>query len=122
LFINQRGDGFTRHGINRICQKYRQKVLDPKRLADINPAHSFRQACAVSMLGAKELISDVKNRLGHENIQSTMTHLQMDLTHKRSIQEQFMRYSQSLLNPDPRLEELIDWENKQDKLAWLDTP
>jgi hypothetical protein len=32
-----------------------------------------------------------------------------------------MRYSQSLLNPDPRLEELIDWENKQDTLAWLDT-
>jgi integrase/recombinase XerD len=73
------------------------------------------------MLCAKEPVSDIKNRLGHENIQSTMTYLQMDLTHKRSIQEQFMRYSQSLLNPDPRLEELIGWENKQDTLAWLDT-
>jgi site-specific recombinase XerD len=121
LFINQRGDGFTRHGINRICKKYLQRVLDPKRLADINPAHSFRHACAVRMLCAKEPVSDIKNRLGHENIQSTMTYLQMDLTHKRSIQEQFMRYSQSLLNPDPRLEELIGWENKQDTLAWLDT-
>jgi site-specific recombinase XerD len=121
LFINQRGDGFTRHGINRICKKYLQRVLDPKRLADINPAHSFRHACAVRMLCAKEPVSDIKNRLGHENIQSTMTYLQMDLTHKRSIQEQFIRYSQSLLNPDPRLEELIDWENKQDTLAWLDT-
>jgi site-specific recombinase XerD len=121
LFINQRGGGFTRHGINRICKKYLQRVLDPKRLADINPAHSFRHACAVRMLCAKEPVSDIKNRLGHENIQSTMTYLQMDLTHKRSIQEQFMRYSQSLLNPDPRLEALIDWENRQDTLAWLDT-
>lgn len=66
------------------------------------------------MLCAGEPISDIKNRLGHENIQSTMTYLQMDLTHKRSVQEQFIQYSQSLLNQDPRLEALIDWENRQD--------
>ena len=121
LFVNQRGDSFTRHGINRICKKYLQRVLDAKRLKDINPAHSFRHACAVRMLCAGESITDIKIRLGHENIQSTMTYLQMDLTHKRSIQEQFIQYSQSLLNQDPQLEALIDWENKQDTLAWLDT-
>ena len=121
LFINQRGDGLTRHGINRICKKFLQRALDPKRLKDINPVHSFRHACAVRMLCAGEPISDIKNRLGHENIQSTMTYLQMDLTHKRSIQKQFIRYSQSLLSQDPRLEALIDWENRQDTLAWLDT-
>ena len=121
LFINQRGDGLTRHGINRICKKYLQRALDPKRLKDINPAHSFRHSCAVRMLCAGESITDIKNRLGHENIQSTMTYLQMDLTHKRSIQEKFIQYSQSLLNQDPKLEALIDWENKQDMLAWLDT-
>jgi hypothetical protein len=73
------------------------------------------------MLCAGESITDIKNRLGHENIQSTMTYLQMDLTLKRSIQEKFIQYSQSLLNQDPKLEALIDWENKQDMLAWLDT-
>ena len=121
LFINQRGDGLTRHGINRICKKFLQRALDAKRLKDINPVHSFRHACAVRMLCAGEAISDIKNRLGHENIQSTMTYLHMDLTHKRSIQEQFIRYSQSLLSQDPRLEALVDWENRQDTLAWLDT-
>ena len=121
LFINQRGESLTRHGINRICKKYLEHALDQKRRKDINPAHSFRHACAVRMLCAGESITDIKNRLGHENIQSTMTYLQMDLTHKRSIQEKFMQYSQSLLNTDPKLEALIDWENKQDTLAWLDT-
>lgn len=121
LFINQRGDSLTRYGINRICKKYLQRTLDPKRLKDINPVHSFRHACAVRMLCADDPITDIKNRLGHENLQSTMTYLQMDLTHKRSIQEQFILYNQSLLNQDPELDELIDWEEKQDTLAWLDT-
>ena len=121
LFINQRGDGFTRHGINRICKKYLQRVLDPKRLADINPAHSFRHACAVRMLCAKEPVSDIKNRLGHENIQSTMVYLHMDLTHKRSVQKKFIQYAQSALKHDPKLDELIDWDHKEDILAWLDT-
>jgi len=121
LFINQRGDGFTRHGINRICKKYLQCALDPKRLKNINPAHSFRHSCAVRMLCAGVPVTDIKNRLGHENIQSTMTYLQLDLTHKRSIQEKFIQYSQALLHQDPKLEALIDWENKQDILAWLDT-
>ena len=73
------------------------------------------------MLCAGEPVTDIKNRLGHENIQSTMTYLQLDLTQKRSIQEKFIQYSQALLYQDPKLEALIDWENKQDILAWLDT-
>ena len=121
LFINQRGDGLTRHGINRICKKYLQSALDPKRLKNINPVHSFRHACAVRMLCAGDSITDIKNRLGHENLQSTMTYLDMDLTHKRSIQEQFILYNLSLLGQDPKLDELIGWDDKQDTLAWLDT-
>jgi len=121
LFINQRGEGFTRHGIYRICRKHLQRALDPKRLQDIHPAHSFRHACAVRMLCAGEPVTDIKNRLGHENIQSTMTYLRLDVMHKRSIQEQFLQYSRSLLTEDPKLEAFIDWKNKQDTLAWLDT-
>ena len=73
------------------------------------------------MLCAGEPVTDIKNRLGHENIQSTMTYLQMDVMHKRNIQEKFFQYSRSLLTEDPKLEAFIDWENKQDTLAWLDT-
>jgi site-specific recombinase XerD len=121
LFINQRGDSLTRHGVNRICKKYLQSALDPKRLTDINPVHSFRHSCAVRMVCSGDSITAIKNRLGHENLQSTMTYLDMDLSHKRSIQEQFVLYNQSLLNQDPELDALIGWEDKQDILTWLDT-
>ena len=50
LFINQRGEGFTRHGVYRLCKNYLSKALPSKRLKDINPAHSFRHSCAVNML------------------------------------------------------------------------
>jgi site-specific recombinase XerD len=42
LFINQRGKQLTRHGIYRLCRKYLQMALPPKRLKHINPVHSFR--------------------------------------------------------------------------------
>ena len=121
LFVNQRGTSFTRHGINRICKKYLRYALSPKRLRDINPAHSFRHSCAVRMLLAGKPLSEIKNRLGHENIQSTMTYLHMELTHKRDVQKKFIEYSAKIIKQDPKIEDLIDWENKQDTLAWLDT-
>jgi len=121
LFINQRGTAFTRHGINRICKKYLRRTFSPKRLRDINPAHSLRHSCAVRMLLEGKPVSEIKIRLGHENIQSTMTYLHMDLTRKRDVQNKFLEYSAKVIQQDPKIEDLIDWENKQDILAWLDS-
>lgn len=121
LFINQRGEELTRHGIYRICKKYLTKTLSPKRLKHINPAHSFRHSCAVGLLIAGKPISDIKNHLGHEDIQSTMTYLQMDLTHRKHVQKKFIEYMQSKLSDDPKIDELIDWENKIEILQWLDS-
>ena len=121
LFINQRRSVFTRHGINRICKKYLRLTFSPKRLRGINPVHSFRHACAVRMLLDGKPVSEIKIRLGHENIQSTMTYLHMDLKRKRDIQKKFIEYSAKTIEQDPKIEELIDWENKQDILAWLDS-
>jgi len=121
LFINQRGEAFTRHGINRICKKYLRQTFSPKRLRDINPAHSLRHSCAVRMLLDDKPVSEIKIRLGHENIQSTMTYLHMDLTRKRDVQNKFIAYSAKVIQQDPKIEDLIDWENKQNTLAWLDS-
>ena len=121
LFINQRGQALTRSGIHRICQKYLKLVLPQKRLQHINPAHSFRHSQAVHMLGCGKSITDIKNRLGHENINSTMVYLHMDLTHKRAVQKKFIQYAQSTLKHDSKLDELIDWDHKKDILAWLDS-
>ena len=121
LFINQRGQALTRSGIHRLCKKYLQQALAPKRLKSINPAHSFRHSRAVNMLGCGHSITDIKNRLGHENINSTMVYLHMDLTHKLAVQKKFVQYAQATLKHDPKLDELIDWDHKEDILAWLDS-
>jgi len=121
LFINQRGEEFTRHGINRLCKKYLRMALTPKDLKNINPAHSFRHSCAVRMLCEGCDLSEIRNRLGHENIQSTMTYLHMNLSHKRDVQKKLIQYTQSTITDDTKIEQLMDWENEEETLAWLDS-
>ena len=121
LFINQRATALTRHGINRICKRYLDLALSPKRLSLMHPVHSFRHSCAVRMVSEGKPISEIKNRLGHSNVQSTMVYLQLDLNKKRQLQEDFIRFTRQHLKSDPKIDELIQWENKQNVLEWLDS-
>lgn len=121
LFINQRGEGFTRYGIHHLCQKYLAMVLSPKRLQMLNAAHSFRHGCAVNRLYSGESLTEIKNRLGHEDLQSTMVYLKLDMCHKREVQKKLMEHSQSSIKFDSKLEEALNWENKEKTLAWLDS-
>ena len=120
LFINQRGEELTRHGIYRICRKYLEKALSPKRLENINPVRSFRHSRAVDMLYSGHPITDIKNHLGHDNIQSTTIYLHLDLNRRRYIQRRFIRHMDSVLTDDSKIEEVLQWENKEDLMAWLD--
>lgn len=83
LFINQRREGFTRNGIYRICKKYLSKSLSKKQLKALNPVHSFRHSCAVHLLLSGKSLTDIKNHLGHENLQSTMIYLHLNVARKR---------------------------------------
>jgi len=121
IFINQRGQELTRHGIYRICRKYLEKTLPPKRLKYISPVHSFRHSRAVDMLYSGYAITDIKNHLGHDNIQSTTTYLHLDLNRRRHIQRHFIRHMQSVLTDDSKIEELLQWETEGDLMAWLDS-
>jgi site-specific recombinase XerD len=121
LFVNKHGKALTRKGIYLLCQKYLSMVLKPTRLKMIHPVHSFRHSCAINMLASGKSVSDVKNHLGHENSESTMIYLHMDLKTKRQVQKKFIEYSQSTLKHDPKIDDLIDWENKNQTLAWLDS-
>ncbi len=121
MFINQRREEFTRHGIYRLCKKYLTGCLPAKRTKDLNPVHSFRHSRAVNMLSCGDSITDIKNHLGHANIESTMVYLQLNLTRKREVQKQFIKYTQSILPEDPKFEDFLDWEKKQETLNWLDS-
>ena len=122
LFVNQRRQGLTRSGVYRICQKYLKKVLPENRLKDLNAVHCFRHSCAVHMLMNGSPISDIKNHLGHEDINSTMIYLRLDLSRRREVQKRFIEYTETILHNDPKINELIDWENSKDEiLKWLDS-
>ena len=121
LFINQQGEELTRHGIYRICKKYLIMVLPAKRLKAINPVHSFRHSRAVDLFYSGHAPSDIQNRLGHDDFQSTSIYLHLDLNRKRYIQKQFIRYMRSVLTDDPKIEELLQWEGDGDIMKWLDS-
>ncbi len=121
LFVNQRGQGLTRSGIYRICQKYLKKTLPENRLKNLNAVHCFRHSCAIHMLMCGSPISDIKIHLGHEDINSTMIYLKLDLSRRREVQKRFIEYTETILKNDPKIDELIDWENKDEILKWLDS-
>jgi site-specific recombinase XerD len=121
LFISQRGEELTRHGIYRICRNHLEKALPLKRLQHINPVHSLRHSRAVDMLYSGHPITDIKNHLGHDSIQSTTIYLHLDLDKRRHIQARFARHMQSVLTEDSKIDELLKWENEGDLMAWLDS-
>ncbi len=121
LFVNQRLEHFSRHGINRLCKKYLSMTLSSKRIEMLSPAHSFRHSCAMNMLIEGAAITDIQNRLGHANINSTMVYLKMEMHHKRDVQKQFLQYTQSIISDDTKITELNDWEDKDEILSWLDS-
>ena len=65
-------------------------ALPPKRLKDINPIHSFRRSRAVDMFACGASLSEIKNHLGHEDIQSNTVYIHLDLTRRKQIQHQFI--------------------------------
>jgi site-specific recombinase XerD len=122
LFVNQRRQGFTRSGVYRICQSCLKKALPESRLKDLNAAHCFRHSCAIDMLMNGSPLSDIKNHLGHEDINSTMIYFRLDLSRRREVQKRFIEYTETILKNDPKIDELIDWENNKDEIVkWLDS-
>ena len=65
--------------------------------------------------------SEIRNHLGHEDMQSTSVYTHLDMSRKRQIQKQFIEYTRSSLKFDSKINELVDWENKEETLAWLDS-
>ena len=121
LFISQRREELTRHGIYRICKKHLEKALSTKRLKYISPVHSFRHSRAVDLLYQGKPLTDIQNRLGHQDLQSTSIYLHLDLNRRRHIQKQFIRHMDDVLSLDPKIEELLQWESDKDMMKWLDS-
>jgi integrase len=75
----------------------------------------------MAMLYRGRSISEIKNHLGHENANSTMAYLHMEMTQMRTVQNRLIEYMQANLADDKQIDELIDWENRKEILEWLDS-
>jgi len=73
------------------------------------------------MLAQGKDLTQIKNRLGHEKLETTMGYLRLDLHSKADIQKTFIEFTQSKIASDKKIDALIDWEEKEKTLAWLDT-
>ena len=74
----------------------------------------------MDLLYQGKALTDIQNRLGHQDIQSTTIYLHLDLNRRRHIQKQFIRHMDSVLSLDPKIEELLQWQCDKDIMAWLD--
>ena len=120
--------------MRHISGGFRASELAMLRFDDCTPEHStlgglgkgnkFRlieHSCVVNMLAQGMSLSDIKNRLEYENIESTKVNLHIALRNKRKVQKNNFEYMQSTLKHDPKLDDLIAWKNKIEILDWLDS-
>jgi hypothetical protein len=98
-----------------------KRTLPAKRPADLNPVHGFRRGCAVRMLASSRSIVEIKNRLGHRNVESTMVYLNPDVSALGRVRKRFEQYAEPIFAGNAQIEEMIDWENRQKVVAWLDS-
>jgi len=84
LFLNQRGQPLTRHGVLRLIRKYStgasQSSRSPRR--PLHP-HILRHSCAVALLQAGVDITVIRDYLGHASIATTNHYVSTNLKMKR---------------------------------------
>ena len=84
LFLNQRGQPLTRHGVLRLFRKYsanlRRTQTFPRRA--LHP-HLLRHSCAVALLQAGVDLTVIRDYLGHASIATTNPYVSTKLRMKR---------------------------------------
>lgn len=116
VFLNQRGQQLTRHGIGRRVVRYIQLAsqimpsLSSKRLS----VHSFRHTTAIHLLESGAEMHVIKAWLGHRSTRSTDHYLDLNLLPQRELLARFA--------PPPRLGDEVLSEFDDDPESWLDRP
>jgi site-specific recombinase XerD len=121
LFINQKREELTRHGIYRVCRKYLSRALPNERVKTLNAVHSFRHSRAFDMLASGSTVEEIAMRLGHTSTFFTRAYLHFDLSSVRELQKKLNEYVQSTIFQDHKIGEYIDWKKREEILSWLDS-
>lgn len=120
MFINQKREALTRSGIYKLCQKYLCKVPDLKKRftnSKRSPVHSWRHTAAVYMIRQGCSLLEVKVRLGHSSLESTLKYLNLDLTVKRERMKEFVCFINQSIGEECLAP--IDWNSDKEVLEYL---
>lgn len=90
VFLNQRGQPLTRHGVLRLFRKYsvqmRRSQSFPRR--SLHP-HLLRHSCAVALLQAGVDLTVIRDYLGHASTATTNRYVSTNLKMKREALSTF---------------------------------
>lgn len=116
VFMNACGQPIGRFGIRYIIKKYTkiaEKQCASLRTKTIGP-HSFRHSIAMHLLQAGIDLSIIKSWLGHVNLSTTHTYVEIDMEMKRKVLDAYTPGDSS-----KSLKGLLDKNN--DVLSWLES-
>lgn len=84
LFLNQRGQPLTRHGVLRLFRKYSAQMGGAQTIHRrlLHP-HLLRHSCAVALLQAGVDLTVIRDYLGHASIATTNRYVSTNLKMKR---------------------------------------
>ena len=116
VFINRSGKQLSRFGVRYILSKYVNLAANQcPSLArkNVHP-HTFRHTTAMHLLQAGVDLSVIKNWLGHVNLATTHSYIEIDLEMKRK--------ALSACNPMAESQDLKHLiEKNEDVISWLDS-
>lgn len=112
LFLNAQGVCITRFGISHVINKYAVAAgaQCPSLNAKSITPHTIRHTTAMHLLRAGNDINMVRYWLGHANINTTHTYVEIDMEMKRKMLQK---------TPAPTVKETQTWQ-KPKMLQWLD--
>ena len=109
IFLNANGAPITRFGVRHIIRKYATMAQDRDPFVEkVNP-HTIRHTTAMHLLRAGNDINMVSYWLGHADINTTHTYLEIDMDMKRQMLQKF---------EPPIVGKTLPWQ-KPDILEWL---
>ncbi|MDJ0841088.1 MAG: tyrosine-type recombinase/integrase [Acidobacteriota bacterium] len=90
LFLNHRGLPLTRFGIRNLVKKYSNLAEKdaPSIAGKAVSTHTIRHATAMMLLHSGQLITTIRDWLGHRSIQTTHCYARMDMEMKRKVLQQ----------------------------------
>ena len=89
LFVNQRGEALTEHGIRYIVERYSGQEGTNKQVSP----HAFRHTFATAMLTNGADIRVVQEMLGHSSISTTQRYTHISQAHIKEVYKQAFPHS-----------------------------